>query len=175
MTFALDEEAEADLRRAQALKGSADLNALMKRALRLLRDEAEKEARARTERPQSKPRKPANESTVTAAAKRAVYERDAEQCTYEDDEGHRCPERARLEIDHVVPKATGGRGDDINNLRLRCRPHNRLAAEEAFGPTFIAQTIASCRRRRHRARRSQASNKAREAGPTPSQHNPPEP
>jgi len=112
----------------------------MKRALRLLREDAEKVARAKTARPKSNPRQPASEATVTAAAKRDVFERDAEQCTYEDDEGNRCPARGSLELDHVVPRAKGGKGS-VANLRLRCRAHNRLAAEAEFGRAHIERKI----------------------------------
>jgi len=138
--FTTDEDGYRDLTRAKELCPGSDLNELMKRALRLLREDADKRARAKTARPKSNPRPPASETTVTAAAKRDVYERDSEQCTYEDDEGNRCPARESLEVDHVVPRAKGGKGI-IDNLRLRCRAHNRLAAELEFGRDHIERKI----------------------------------
>jgi len=45
-----------------------------------------------------------------------------------------------LEIDHILPQAKGG-ASTVDNLRVRCRAHNRLAAEEEFGVLFIEQKI----------------------------------
>jgi hypothetical protein len=53
-----------------------------------------------------------------------------------DDKGRRCSERKGLHFDHVVPHARGG-ASTADNLRLRCGPHNQLAAEQAFGPLFM--------------------------------------
>jgi hypothetical protein len=43
-----------------------------------------------------------------------------------------------LELDHAEPRALGGR-DDAENLRVRCRAHNQLAAEQVFGREHIEQ------------------------------------
>jgi Holliday junction resolvasome RuvABC DNA-binding subunit len=43
-----------------------------------------------------------------------------------------------LELDHVEPRALGGR-DDAENLRVRCRAHNQLAAEQVFGRDHVEQ------------------------------------
>ena len=77
---------------------------------------------------------------ISRAVLREVSARDGEQCTYLDAAGNRCPARGFLELDHIRPKALGG-GDEALNLRLRCRAHNRLHAEQVFGREHVAQQI----------------------------------
>ena len=55
-------------------------------------------------------------------------------------EGERCASRDFLEIDHRHARALGG-GGEIDNLRVLCRPHNRLAAEMTFGRAHIERRI----------------------------------
>lgn len=62
------------------------------------------------------------------------------QCSYEKG-GVRCSARWGLEIDHKVPFAKGGR-TGISNLRLLCRAHNQLMAEQEFGKEHIRNAIA---------------------------------
>jgi hypothetical protein len=71
-------------------------------------------------------------------ARRAVFERDGESCAFTDANGNRCGSRARLEIDHITPRARGG-SNDPTNLRLLCRRHNGLRAEQEFGREHIEQ------------------------------------
>ncbi len=73
---------------------------------------------------------------IPAAVRRAVRERDGARCTYVDERGQRCRETALLELHHNVPFARGGAAT-ADNLRLRCRAHNALAAEGDFGRTFM--------------------------------------
>jgi len=73
---------------------------------------------------------------IPAAVRRAVWERDGGRCTYVDATGQRCRERACLEFDHIDPYARGG-PPAVSNLRLACRSHNGLAAEQVFGRDFI--------------------------------------
>ena len=60
--------------------------------------------------------------------RRAVFERDAGRCTYRSDSGERCRETARLELHHSIAFAQGGE-HRLDNVTLRCRAHNALAAE----------------------------------------------
>jgi 5-methylcytosine-specific restriction endonuclease McrA len=73
---------------------------------------------------------------VPAAVRRGVFERDQGRCTYEDVLGRRCAETRRLELHHVIAFARGGESTE-ENLTLRCRAHNALAAEEDFGKEFV--------------------------------------
>lgn len=77
---------------------------------------------------------------VPVAVRRAVFERDAGQCSFVDNQGRRCNERHFLEFDHIVAHAIGGTVS-VDNLRLRCRAHNRLAAEQLFGPVHVTSAI----------------------------------
>jgi hypothetical protein len=88
---------------------------------------------------------------VPRAVRRAVFERDGEQCTFTDATGARCPSRTLLELDHIESRALGG-SDEASNLRVRCRAHNALHAEEVFGRAHVAAHIHF----RHRKRRGEA-------------------
>ena len=79
-------------------------------------------------------------SHIPRAVRREVCARDQEQCTYVDTEGNRCPARGFLELDHVKAKALGG-SDEVANLRLRCRIHNHLHAEQIFGREYVEKQI----------------------------------
>jgi len=74
---------------------------------------------------------------VPASVRRNVYQRDQARCTYVDDAGRRCCETHRLELHHVDPFARGG-AQTTDNLTLRCKAHNALAAEQDFGRAFVA-------------------------------------
>lgn len=73
---------------------------------------------------------------IPANVRRAVAARDGKRCTYVSAAGVRCTETAFLEYDHITPAARGGRSTP-ENLRLRCRAHNQLAAEQTFGAGFM--------------------------------------
>jgi 5-methylcytosine-specific restriction endonuclease McrA len=69
---------------------------------------------------------------ISAAVRRAVWQRDENRCAYVDCRGHRCRETRRLEVHHRHAYALGGPAT-LENLELRCASHNLLAAEEDFG------------------------------------------
>jgi hypothetical protein len=69
---------------------------------------------------------------IPAALKRAVWERDQGRCTFVDSRGFRCGETGWLEFHHEQSFAKDG-PMTLENLALRCRPHNDLAAERDFG------------------------------------------
>jgi len=81
------------------------------------------------------------------ATRRAVLERDGLRCTWVSPDGVRCESCAWLEHDHVVPRSFGG-GDAPCNVRILCRAHNRLAAEQAYGQPAIARIITRRRARK---------------------------
>jgi 5-methylcytosine-specific restriction endonuclease McrA len=86
---------------------------------------------------------------VPAALKRALWQRDQGRCSYLDARGCRCPETGGLEIHHDQPFAKGG-AMTLDNLALRCRPHNDLAAEQDFGRELIERKKRQARRRREK-------------------------
>lgn len=75
---------------------------------------------------------------VPAQTRRAVFDRDGARCAYHDDRGERCHETAGLEVHHRHAYALGGPAT-LDNLELRCRAHNTLAAEEDFGRRRMAR------------------------------------
>ena len=91
---------------------------------------------------------------VPAEVRRAVVARDEGRCTFVGDHGHRCGTRRHLEFDHLVPVARGG-ASTVDNVRLRCRAHNQLEAERAFGAAFM--------QRKREARRTKALAPGQEA------------
>jgi len=73
---------------------------------------------------------------IPAAVRRRVWQRDQARCTYVDSRGQRCREQSGLEFHHQHPHARGG-PPGVENVTLRCRSHNALAAEQDFGREFI--------------------------------------
>lgn len=65
-----------------------------------------------------------------------VWIRDGGRCSFIGENGKRCCATTELEIDHEIPFALGGRAT-LDNLRLRCRAHNQMWAEEVFGREMI--------------------------------------
>ena len=139
---------------ARALLSHSDprisLDELHLRAMRVLVADLQRKKQAAT----AKPRKPAKRSPdapapeaeqkhprqrgrhVPAAVRRAVFARDEGRCTYYDETGERCRETHGLELHHLLPFACGGE-HTAENITLRCRAHNTLAAEEDFGKELI--------------------------------------
>ncbi len=74
---------------------------------------------------------------IPAAVKRGVCERDGDQCSFVDEQGRRCSEREGLEFHHEEPFGRGGE-HRVDNVRLRCRAHNLLAAEHDYGKQQMA-------------------------------------
>jgi len=70
--------------------------------------------------------------TIPVRVKRAVFDRDGGACTLRFEDGRICRSRWKVEFDHVVPVAKGGRST-IENVRMLCRAHNQGAAESEFG------------------------------------------
>jgi 5-methylcytosine-specific restriction endonuclease McrA len=139
-----------------------DLAEVQRRALELLVHELRKRKHAATERPRSstptattRHRPPAQKSAtrsrhIPAEVRRSVWQRDDARCTYVDSRGQRCREQSGLEFHHQHPHARGG-PPSLENITLRCRSHNDLAAEQDFGRDVIRQRRAAQRIRGRRA------------------------
>jgi hypothetical protein len=141
----IDGETQDDLARACELLGpGTQVPDALKRALRLLVVQLEKQklaAVAKPHRPQRPTRSPRH---IPAEVKRMVRERDMDRCTFVGESGHRCEERSGLEFDHIEPVARGGTAT-IGNLRLRCRAHNQYEAERTFGEGFMSHKREAAR------------------------------
>jgi HNH endonuclease len=114
-------------------------------ALRALVRQLEKRKFGATDRPRGPNRDSHEPHYIAAHVKRAVAQRDENRCTFVGRNGRRCNAQAFLEFDHIEPVASGGRST-IDNLRLRCRAHNRYAAEQAYGAGFVQSKIDESRR-----------------------------
>ena len=156
MQFTASDELRKKLERAQDLMRHAnaegDLAVVVERALDLLLEKLEKQRLGKTSRPR-RSQEQGDTERVSRATRRAVFERDGERCTFTDAQGHRCPATTWLELDHVIPRARGG-ANEVGNLRVRCRAHNALYAEQTFGKEHVERKI---RERRHPRQRGYAS------------------
>jgi hypothetical protein len=82
---------------------------------------------------------------IPAAVRREVYERDRGRCAFVSADGRRCEASAFLEYDHELPWAVHG-GSASGNVRLLCRAHNALHAQNCFGREYVADKMAARRR-----------------------------
>jgi hypothetical protein len=149
LEVAIKNETRILIERARSLLAETSPNStladLVHRAFEALVDALESavaEARAKRS-PQSAPGKA---GYVPRDIRQAVFLRDGFQCAYVSSCGERCRAIRYLEVDHIVPRAHGGR-DDMENLRCVCRAHNQYLAEQLFGRQFIRSRI---RTRQHR-------------------------
>lgn len=119
-----------------------DLKAVVMASVRLMRDKLEREIHAATHRPRRPRERTAGARTdrVSADARRKVFARDGHRCTYTNENGDRCPATKLLELDHIVSPVHGG-SDDPSNLRVRCKTHNLLHAENVFGKEYVRKKI----------------------------------
>ena len=108
---------------------SGDLSQVFDRALGALVEDLLRRRFALTEAPRSEGTSTAREPS---AVRRGVYMRDRGCCTYVAPDGRRCETRRFLQFDHIRPRAAGG-GFTVDNIRLRCGPHNRLESERFLG------------------------------------------
>jgi 5-methylcytosine-specific restriction endonuclease McrA len=117
---------------------SGDLAAVLREAVRCgiekhgKRKGAVPPARNRTRTSEPRATGAERSRAIPADVRRQVWERDGGRCAYEGEDGRRCGSRWQLEVDHVHPVSRGGRST-ADNLRLACRKHNILHAEEVYG------------------------------------------
>lgn len=74
---------------------------------------------------------------LPSAVRRGVWLRDGGRCAFRDARGVRCRATRALEFHHEQPFARGG-PSSLDNVTLRCRAHNELAAEDDFGRELVA-------------------------------------
>ncbi len=110
-----------------------DLSKIVEEAIRERLVAVEKQRLAAVRRPRAHGLEVSHTRHGPAAVKRAIWARDKAQCAFVGTEG-RCPERAFLELHHVIPFSHGG-ATSVDNLQLRCRTHNVYEAELQVGAT----------------------------------------
>jgi len=135
--FTATAETREKLRLAQDLLGhavpSGDLAQVFDRALTALIDELVRRKFAATPHPRGRRGHAKDSDYIPAEVRRAVYVRDGGRCAFLSVEGHRCGERRFIEFHHVIPRAAGGKAT-VENIQLRCGPHNGHEVELFFGP-----------------------------------------
>ncbi len=155
--FTLGQEAYEALRYAQALLGhqipSGDVAAVFDRALRALVTELEKTKFAATSRPRAGRKSSSSDPRyIPSRVKRAVWERDGGQCGFVSESGARCPERSRLEFDHVLEVARGVEATvdgmhsrEITDAPMEQRLHAALKFIGSRGRTYGLQQAVTRR------------------------------
>ncbi len=73
---------------------------------------------------------------IPAEVKREVWLRDGGRCVWPTSDGGVCGSTHRLQYDHIVPVARGGRST-VGNIRIACALHNDLAARQSFGDVWM--------------------------------------
>ncbi len=66
---------------------------------------------------------------ISAHLKREVFKEADACCQYQSPDGKRCGSHFQIQIDHMTPVAWGG-SSSTDNLRLFCRTHNLLLAQQ---------------------------------------------
>jgi hypothetical protein len=101
--------------------------------------ERDRKRKALTDRPRAQSETSGeNDRYVPAAVKRMVWERDQGRCTWPMGDGEVCGSTHRLEFDHDLEVALGGK-PTIGNVRLLCKSHNLMKAEQHLGRTLMAK------------------------------------
>ncbi len=75
-------------------------------------------------------------AAIPAEVRRQVWERDGGRCAFTGPDGRGCGSRWKLEVDHVLPPSRGGKST-LDGVRLACRVHNMLHAEQVYGREFM--------------------------------------
>ncbi len=128
----------------------ADLEAILEEGLDLVIERAAKRrGMVKRPRPQRLPATVVEKGTenprgIPAAVKREVWLRDGGRCQWPTSDGSVCGSTHRVQFDHVVPVAHGGRST-VGNLRLACSQHNDLAARQVFGDAWMDQFTRGAR------------------------------
>ncbi len=72
-----------------------------------------------------------------SATKRITFKSANGACTFKDPiSGRVCGSKYQAQLEHIIPRALGGR-DHPSNLTVLCRQHNLLMAEKVFGKKII--------------------------------------
>lgn len=87
---------------------------------------------------------PPGSKYVPVAVCDEVWRRDEGRCAFVGRGGRRCNSDHQVEMHHLDARALGGEAT-ADNISLRCRRHNRYAAELDFGRDHVAQKIAARR------------------------------
>ena len=137
--FTASAELKDKIERLRGLMSSSvpdgDLAAIIEEAVteKLKRLEAKRLGKTKAPRKSVEETDPSPSSRyIPAPVRRAVSERDGNQCTFVDAQGRRCNERQALQFHHQDPYARGG-DHSPDNIQMMCPTHNRYLAECDYG------------------------------------------
>jgi hypothetical protein len=144
--FTASAELKEKLERLQALMRSSssagpdgDLAAIIDAAVTEKLERLEAKRFAKTEAPR-KSLEQTNTSPssryIPAAVKRAVVDRDGNQCGFVNAKGRRCSKSGGLEFHHHEPFGRGG-DHSPENVFMMCRAHNGYLAERDYGKEMV--------------------------------------
>ena len=146
--FCVSEEVHHQLRELQALMRhqvpDGDLAKILSHAVGVLHKQVRKTKFAECEKPRVTTKASANQTEprrarrIPAAIRRAVTKRDIGTCSFRSDSGRQCGSTEFLEFHHEIPWAREQQ-HEVDNISLRCRAHNRLAAERDFSRSHMAR------------------------------------
>jgi hypothetical protein len=111
--------------------------------------ERHEKRRGIVERPRREP-PPSKPEHVPAHVKRAVWKRDGGRCQWPLEGGGVCGSTRQVELDHVTPRGRGGLAT-VEGMRCLCRPHNSLAARQAYGDEWMDRFMTGPGRRSEQA------------------------
>ena len=152
--FTASAELKDKIERLRALMPDSDLAVIIDEAVteKLERLESRRFGKTRAPRKSLKQTDTSPSSRyIPAPVRRAVSERDGNQCAFVDARGKRCSERSQLQFHHKEPFARGG-DHSPENIQLTCHAHNQYLAECEYGTEVME---------RHRG----GADQAREPGP----------
>jgi len=142
----VDDEFMSLYQEAKAITGES-MDEVLKRALKdYIKKNSPKEREQRREARREKKKAVVVPTTdkdksrsIPAANRDRVTLRDGHRCTFVSEDAVRCPATSAtetLEVDHIVLFSQGG-SHEVENLRLRCRAHNLLGAEQVLGREYM--------------------------------------
>jgi len=128
----------------------ADVEAILEAGLDLLIERAAKRKGICTKPKAAKPLAPAAGETdsdhIPAAVKREVWIRDGGRCQWALDGGGICGSTHRVQFDHIIPRARGGKSA-VANLRLLCQlcreRHNLHYADRRIMPRKCVEALSA--------------------------------
>jgi hypothetical protein len=139
LRLVVDREFADDLQRLKGLLSHSlpggNITEVIHMAIRRTIAACEKQRRG-SDRPRPRKTPSANGPAPTTAVKREVWTRDEACCAYVSPDGKRCRSTFQLEFHHIHPAGKGG-PPTVDNISVRCKPHNAYAAELDYGREFM--------------------------------------
>ena len=143
--FTASTELKDKIERLRALMPDSDLAVIFDEAVTEKLERLESRRYGKTKAPRKSIEEtdtsPSSRS-IPAAVRRAVSERDGNQCTFVDAQGRRCKERQALQFHHDDPYARGG-DHSPENIQLMCPTHNQYLAECDYGKEVMERGIGA--------------------------------